>query len=153
MKWLKNIFKTQNLKEPNSNIMPSVKIFRLVGDNSYSQEIVGESFYQKALEKISGGKNEDGHYLKCIAFLKPEPQNKYDKNAIAVEINDSKVGYLDKRTALKLKNEFKKISGPSWAATCNAVIVGGWYRPEAATDDREGHFGVRIDLTWPLEIS
>jgi hypothetical protein len=48
-------------------------------------EIVGESNYQPALERLSGGKTPDGTRVAGgMAILFPEPQNPYDSNAIAV---------------------------------------------------------------------
>ena len=43
------------------------RVTPLAGDETYSQEIVGESHYQDALEKIVGGRTEDSAEHYCDA--------------------------------------------------------------------------------------
>ncbi|WP_186766277.1 hypothetical protein [Falsiphaeobacter marinintestinus] len=45
-------------------------------------EIVGESHYQTALERLAGGKKPDGVEVDTGALLIPEPENPYDENAV-----------------------------------------------------------------------
>jgi hypothetical protein len=57
--------------------------------------VVGEGSYQDNLDRISGGKTEDGPTTaEHTAIMKPEPTNPYDQNAIAVTIDGATVGYL-----------------------------------------------------------
>jgi len=59
-------------------------------------EVVGESHYQESPDAICGGKCEDGHHLMCQAELRPEPENPYDRHAVAVYVDDRKVGHLSR---------------------------------------------------------
>jgi HIRAN domain len=108
------------------------------GDWSY--EIVGESHYQDELSKLCGGKTESGVELECEADLIPERNNRHDNNAVMVEIDGLKVGYLFREDA----RVYKSMIGnqPSF---CNAIIVGGWDRGSRGS----GSFGVKLDIAWP----
>ena len=59
-------------------------------------EIVGESHYQAALERIAGGKTESSVEIDIEAFLVAEPENPYDTDAVKVEIDGYKVGHIPK---------------------------------------------------------
>lgn len=113
---------------------------RLEGDGDYELDIVGESHYQDALDTIAGGKTEDGHELECEAILERERNNPHDPNAVAVYIDDKKVGYLSRPHARRLSAilDKQKLDG----GVAEAIIVGGWRR---ANND-EGHYGVRLDI-------
>jgi len=66
---------------------------------SQKLEIVGESFYQEAIEKFKKSWS--------YGFLVPDQQNEYDKNAVALYLIDNdlmihKVGHLPKELAAKV---------------------------------------------------
>jgi len=63
------------------------RIVNIPGPGTYSIDVVGESFYQYALEQICGGKAEDGHKRVVTAFLICEDKNPYDSRAVAVTIH------------------------------------------------------------------
>lgn len=117
-----------------------------MGDGTYRFEIVGESHYQDALSEIAGGRKKTTAEVYRDAWLIPEPDNPYDLNAVAVDIDGKTVGYLPRLEAAKFKEEnvlfFDAVKVP-------AVIVGGWKR--SATN--EGHFGVKLDCTlaFPMQ--
>lgn len=104
------------------------------GNISYNYNIVGEQSYQQNLRKIAGPKKEVSKFFECTAKVTSEPSNKYDKNAIKVEINGLQVGYISKAEAQKLagKNINKMVS---------AVIDGGW-----DDGDSEGSYGVKLAI-------
>lgn len=118
----------------------------LQGSDEYDFEIVGESRYQDNLLKLVGKKQEEGAEKYVHALLIAEPENKYDKNAVRVDIEGYTVGYIPRDEARKIQQDLFGVSR-SGTAVCNAVIVGGWKDEES-----EGHFGVRLDLEIPLEI-
>ncbi len=123
------------------------RVTPLAGDETYSQEIVGESHYQDALEKIVGGRTEDSAEHYCEAMMVPEKRNQYDPNAVAVFIRGKKVGHLSKRDAANFREELTEIGCKGRRTRCGAVVVGGWLR-----DDGDwGHFGVKLDLARPIE--
>jgi hypothetical protein len=61
-------------------------------------EVVGESFYQEALQKIAGLTNEHVR-IPVTAILLPEVDNQYDSNAISVWVSGLKVGHLSRADA------------------------------------------------------
>jgi hypothetical protein len=114
--------------------------------NTY--EIVGESSFQANLLKLAGGKKKEyGVKLDVQATLRPEPTNPHDPNAIAVFIRKKKVGYLKSKDCPTFNDFLRQVGADS--AVCNGRIIGGW-------DDgagNEGHFGVKLSLSWPPKVA
>lgn len=112
------------------------------GIGEYEFDIVGESHYQDALERIAGPRTDAGVEFECVALLICENDNPYDKNAVAVTINDEKVGYLSRDDAV----EWRELLADEWVeespVTVDALIVGGWDR--GAND--KGSYGVKLDI-------
>ena len=109
---------------------------------SYPTDIVGESNYQDALLNIAGGHNRAGHEIECQAELRPEPNNPYDSNAVAVFIDGRKVGYLGRDVAADYLTRLAETGAAGATVRCNAKIVGGW----RTNQHDSGHFGVRLGL-------
>jgi hypothetical protein len=89
-------------------------------------DVVGESHYQEALELITGGKTEEAHDLEKWASLIREPDNPYDRNAVAVYIDGRKVGYLSRDDA----PQYGVLLDELWQkyhlrGACRANICGG----------------------------
>ena len=86
-------------------------------------EVVGESFYQEAIQRQFVVQNElvkGGGTL--VAELIPEDDNPYDGNAIAVFINDDLVGYMSRNDAKSFRIRLSKHGISKKISTCNAVI-------------------------------
>lgn len=114
----------------------------LKGNGSFSFDIVGESSYQPALEKIAGRKTTEGKDFACRATVCLEPLNPHDPNAVKVEIAGQTVGYFSKPDA---KDYAGQLSGNSHATRSEEVaakIVGGF-----KSKTKEGHYGVKLDIT------
>lgn len=109
---------------------------------SFSTEVVGESHYQQALERICGGVTRDGVEKLATATLVLEDSNPHDKNAVRVDISGSTVGYLSRETAKSYRRRLIKEGISSQTQQCPALIRGGWDRGR----DDKGSFGVRPDL-------
>ncbi|RZG78696.1 hypothetical protein EXE10_17130 [Acinetobacter sp. WCHAc060033] len=101
-------------------------------DVNYNFNIVGEGFYQQNLKKIAGPKEEISKFHECTAKITSEPTNKFDKDAVKVEINGLLVGYLSRSDA-------QKLAGKRINRTVDAVINGGW-----DDDIDEGQYGVKL---------
>lgn len=114
----------------------------LDGSGTFSTQVVGESHYQENLEKISGGRTEDGVELTTTAELIHADDNPYDKEAIRVQISGMPVGHLSRSDARRFRDRMRSDGYAGVIAKCAAKIRGGW--------DREGndigHFGVVLDL-------
>ena len=81
----------------------------------------------------------------CQAELRPEPDNKYDRYAVAVYVEGRKVGHLSRRVdAKRSQGKLLAYHAEGKRPMCGAVISGRWYR---GTGD-EGHYGIRLDLGW-----
>jgi ssDNA-binding Zn-finger/Zn-ribbon topoisomerase 1 len=61
-------------------------------------DVVGESFYHAALAGIRAALHDTnaGFEVRVVALIRREPENKYDRNAIAVYVHGAQVGHLDR---------------------------------------------------------
>lgn len=115
-----------------------------IEDLDYDEyEIVGESFYQVALEKHAGPKTEKGVKKNCVVLLVCESNNKFDKNAVRVELAGDTVGHLSRADAVHLRNILKAEGLQGAKVSAHAIVTGGWKR---AND--EGYFGIELDFDW-----
>lgn len=128
---------------------PKVSEFKLAGDGTFSFEVVGESHRQKALEDIAGGRSEDSAEVHCIAKLVPEPDNPNDRDAVRVEVEGYHVAYLSRKDAKRYKLQLSQLEIGNSIGECNALVVGGWIRDHG---EDTGHFGIKLDLVWPIKI-
>jgi hypothetical protein len=117
-------------------------------------EVVGTMPYQEALASIAGEPPETVHEVEKWAHLIPEPDNPWDRNAVAVYIGSRKVGYLPRRDTAA----YASLLGQLWVnlharAVCRAVVSGGWQRLENQVGETasvdEGRLGVRLALAAP----
>jgi HIRAN domain len=104
-------------------------------------EVVGEASYQSALWSICGGVQGDQIRHPIVALLVPEPQNPYDPNAIAIQIDGHVVGYLSRDVAQQYGPGLQSLMARSDGyVALRGVIVGGGYYP-----DGPGRLGVWLD--------
>lgn len=104
-------------------------------------EVVGESYRQDALWRLSG--RPQGERVRCgiTAVLVPEPTNPVDPNAISVQIDGEHVGYLARETAQAYLPGLKQAMSSRQACIgLRGVIVGGGEYP-----DGPGLLGVFLD--------
>jgi hypothetical protein len=106
----------------------------------YQVAVVGESYYQENLDRVCGGRTEDGHWYDCWAILCPEPSNPYDPNAVAIYVDDLKVGHLSREAAKTFLPVARHLAGRR--AACAATVRGGWDRGGGD----QGYYGVVLDL-------
>lgn len=71
------------------------KVIQWQGDDTYDQEVVGESHYQDALRKLRG----DERRKYTTARLVCESNNPFDDQAVRVEIGGKTVGHLSREDA------------------------------------------------------
>ena len=113
---------------------------RSASHDRFAVNVVGESHYQPALERICGGRSDEGADEQATATLILEDDNPYDRgNAVRVDIGGATVGYLTRDDAKRYRQLLKANAAQR---SCPAVIRGGWDRG----DDDRGDFGVRLDL-------
>ena len=114
----------------------------LPGIGLFMVDVVGESNYQRNLERIAGGKKTESANLVVSASLVLEDDNRFDGNAVRVDISGLTVGYLDKSTAKGFRAFIENNQYPGNSFGCRAQINGGWDRGNGDT----GFFGVCLDL-------
>jgi len=124
----------------------------LPGGNSL--DVVGESNYQGALEKVAGGKAERPTEVQAMACLVREPENPYDRNAVAVYMRGQQVGHLSRNDASQYAPILDDLSA-KYMLTCCCVgrLTGGWRRQLPSSGGEpvidEGDFGVVLGLAEP----
>jgi len=100
----------------------------IAGPGLYEIEVVGESHYQRALEALCGGRTSDSADKKVQAHLVLEDDNKYDPQAVRVDIEGKTVGYLSRETAREYRTRLRQTGHPRLVGVCKATIRGGWDR-------------------------
>ncbi|WP_153033776.1 HIRAN domain-containing protein [Amycolatopsis sp. YIM 10] len=111
--------------------------------------VVGESRYQRALRDAASGMaaaNEfDGH-IPVTAALVPEPGNKWDPNAVRVDVLDGDrtrpVGYLPAELAKEYQPTFLELRADGFLGTCPGRIAGGGAK----------YYGIYLHLASPREL-
>jgi len=120
-------------------------------------EVVGTAPYQEALETVAGGSAGSAPDVEKWAHLIPEPDNPWDRNAVAVYVDGRKVGYLPRESA----GAYASLLGRLWAGSssrgvCRAVVSGGWHHVQSqvgsVTSVEEGRLGVRLALAAPQHL-
>ena len=93
-------------------------------------------------EALCGGRTSDSADKKVQAHLVLEDDNKYDPQAVRVDIEGKTVGYLSRETAREYRTRLRQTGHPRLVGVCKATIRGGWDR--GAKD--QGFYGVWLDL-------
>lgn len=86
--------------------------------------VSGQSHYQSAFTAIVGAPRPNGYLQPVVATLKRESENKYDRNALAVFIDDNKVGYVAKEIASQLASALDGVKCLEFQLA--AVVRGGY---------------------------
>ncbi len=113
---------------------------------SVDVEVVGESAHQDDLLALTGGRRRFGGVeVSTVARLVPDPGNAVDPEAVAVFIEGRPVGWLRRDDARRYHARIDALREAGEAATCVALIRGGWDRG----GDDLGRFGVVLRLPPP----
>ena len=106
-------------------------------------DVVGESYRQDVLWNLVGGNSGERVRVEVIATLHPDPENKYDPNAIAIYIENSHVGFVAKELAAEIIEELSDLihSNNGKVIGLRGVIAGGGER-----QDGPGMLGVFLDF-------
>lgn len=119
------------------------------GDGSFGFQVVGESNYQKALWEIvgEGRRGADNNRVELDVIILPEPDNRYDPNAMRVFANGHLVGYLSKEDAGDITEELELLPDSPLVVTCRGLITGGFQKRDGSI----AHLGISLDLDFPLD--
>lgn len=135
------------LEMPLKSPAPKRRAEKANGEAWCDLPIVGESNYQDALSRICGGHTRDGHQLHTRARLVPDPSNRYDQNAIRVDIDGQTVGYLKREHAARYTKRLMEEGLTGEVLDVRAYVSGGW----RTNQHDKGHFGVQLETPWPLK--
>jgi hypothetical protein len=112
------------------------------GNGMYQLEVVGESYYQDALEQICGPRTDEGVEMNVIAEMVWDNNNPMDNLAVRIDIEGKTVGHLSKPFARLIRETMAEAGYEGVKKYCNAIIRGGWDRGKGD----KGHYGVRLDF-------
>ncbi len=123
----------------------------LLGD--HIEDVVGESHYQSEIESVVGPKTPDGHDDDVIAWLRPEPDNAHDPNAVAVMLKSAaatfaKCGHLPRELAVAWQPLLVTLGATNGGrpVLCAGTVRGGWSRGKKSGERSVGSFGVKVDV-------
>ena len=117
-------------------------------------ELVSTAVYQDALGPVADGEPGPALHVEKWAHLIPEPDNPWDRNAVAVYVDGRKVGYLPREHTAA----YASLLGQIWTnyqgrAVCRAVIGGGLRQVTsqvgAVSRVDEDQFGIKLALATP----
>lgn len=91
-------------------------------------EVVGESHHQDVILALIGGRRSGRVRGTFLASLIPEPDNRYDPDAVSVRIDGRHVGYVTRPGAKAYKPILARLTEAGRVAYCRADIVGGGRR-------------------------
>jgi len=109
----------------------------------YPVQIVGEAYYQENLTKIYGAAKDRGIEVIKEATLIHDNNNKYDHEAIRVEIEGMLIGHLSKSSAHSFREYMRNNGKAGINVTCKAKVTGG-YRSVNLFDSE--YIGVALDI-------
>lgn len=110
--------------------------------DEYEFEVVGEAYYQPALQALAGNHGEHGSELLTTAVLVPDDGNQYDNKAVKVLIDGHNVGHLGREDARSYRRRLAAKKHGMVPAQCGALIMGGF----VGQDGKRASYGVRLDL-------
>jgi hypothetical protein len=100
-----------------------------ISSGDFGQAVAGEGSYQEALRKASNAAERDEQERPVFqVILLPEPDNKFDENAVQVfHPQWGVLGYLPRDDAEEISPRLRELyqSGDGEAAACLAVAYGG----------------------------
>ena len=96
-------------------------------DGDDDLDVVGESYQQDNLWSLVGRRTSQRIRVEVLGYLIPEPENKYDPNAIGVWIQGLKVGFVAKELAREINDDLLKLMSESHGSLIGlrGVIAGG----------------------------
>lgn len=131
--------------------------FDLWGQRGWpQQEVVGESHYAEDIRSLFGDRlTAAGMELYLPAQLIPEPDNRYDPNAVSVRINGRRVGYLPREDAARYAGVLSALLERGLLPQVEARVWGGVrteYEDDGRGRERERSIfvgSVELDLAEP----
>jgi hypothetical protein len=129
--------------------IPSNYQFLARGDGEHTVQVVGESNYQGNLRWAANGTNKDGpNNPRVYAEVIPEPGNRYDPNAVKIQVAGRLVGYLARADAAAYQVHLLAMAAAGSVPACEARIKGGY----VTSDGYVASLGIELYLGRPDEV-
>jgi hypothetical protein len=112
-------------------------------DGCMSVNVVGESYYQPALIRVSKCPARGERGYECSAELVLEPENPHDPFAVRVEVDGELVGHLPRGSARRFGKRLRALKEEGRPAICMAYIGRGTEYP---------NLGIRLRIPYDGEI-
>lgn len=113
-------------------------------------DVSGESHHADAVRAVVGNSlKPGGSETKVDVQLLPEPNNRFDRNAIAVWCSSHQLGYLPKEVAPRYVTVLSALVANGWTPQVQARIWAGVWSYDDEPGQREFHAQVRLDLAEP----
>lgn len=93
-------------------------------------EVVGESYRQDTLWRLVGGRRPRPVREEIVAVLRPDDDNEYDANAVAVLIDDQLVGYLSRGDAARYRPGIEAVIARLGVVALRGAILGSGQHPD-----------------------
>ncbi len=87
--------------------------------------IVGDGRYQAVLASVGNVAKRTVRRRDVVSVLVPEPENRYDSNAVRVEVFGRLVGYVRQPMATEMAPILLRLRNEGLGAACQAEIIGG----------------------------
>lgn len=147
--WLKGFIVGESNVGPNEESSQRMNIdIASFSRGAFDIDIVGESHYFIALNRAKEGAEIDGSRRVITTVLVPDPNNKFDKNAIQVcaVVNEQmeQIGHLSRGRALDYRRAIELWQSKGYFMSCKAALFGG--------EGRKANIGVWLDLPDPEEV-
>ena len=86
--------------------------------------VAGESHYQDALRALTATDGSEPVRGDFEAVLVPESDNRFDPNAVRVEISGRQIGYLPRAEAAAYRPMLERLAARGRRGSCEAVVSG-----------------------------
>ncbi|MEH1130055.1 HIRAN domain-containing protein [Micromonospora sp. CPCC 206061] len=125
--------------------------FDLWGQRGWARvDVAGESHHAKAIRAVVGPDlKSGGSEIKVDVQLLPEPNNRFDRNAIAVWCGNHQLGYLPKEVAPQYVSVLSGLVANGWTPQVQARIWASVFSYDDEPGRGEFHASVTLDLAEP----
>jgi hypothetical protein len=110
-------------------------------------DVVGESQYRGAIENAVGRRAE-GHQDIVDAAMVWEPSNRYDANAVAIQIEGRTCGYLPRADAKRYRAVMEWCRAEGFVPVVRGDVHGGWRQEDGSWAD----FGIHLYVASPSKL-
>ncbi len=109
--------------------------------------VVGTWHHRDAIDSALG-RHPEGHHEVVDALLIAEPDNEFDRNAVAVQIGGEICGYLPRFDAVRYRPVMDRCRSDGLVPLVRAVVMSGRLRPDGSWAD----VGILLHIASPARL-